>query len=96
MMDGSLDKLGADAVAGISLADASPSIVHLESQSGNEQTPHATPLSLEGLHGTVAVPSQQTGYFKQWRAFVGPALLVSVGYMDPGNWGTDLSAGRLF
>jgi manganese transport protein len=32
----------------------------------------------------------------QWRAYVGPALLVSVGYMDPGNWGTDLQGGAQF
>src|SRR5277367_5263307 len=50
-------------------------------------------VSLEGMHATVAVPSEQSGFWKKWRAFVGPALLVSVGYMDPGNWGTDLSAG---
>lgn len=30
------------------------------------------------------------------RAFLGPALLVSVGYMDPGNWGTDLQAGAQY
>jgi len=50
-------------------------------------------LSLEGIHGTVALPAQEAGFWRQWRAFVGPALLVSVGYMDPGNWGTDLLAG---
>jgi manganese transport protein len=50
-------------------------------------------LSLEGMHGTVEVPNHDAGFWRQWRAFVGPALLVSVGYMDPGNWGTDLSAG---
>jgi manganese transport protein len=50
-------------------------------------------VSLEGMHGSVAVPGPKTGFFKQWRAFAGPALLISVGYMDPGNWGTDLSAG---
>lgn len=53
-------------------------------------------LSLEGVHGTVAVPHYQAGFWKQWRAFVGPAILVSVGYMDPGNWGTDLQAGAQF
>jgi manganese transport protein len=52
--------------------------------------------SLEGMHGTVAVPHHSAGGFKQWRAFVGPAILVSVGYMDPGNWGTDLQAGAQF
>ncbi|MGD1149248.1 MAG: Nramp family divalent metal transporter [Thermoanaerobaculaceae bacterium] len=53
-------------------------------------------VSLEGLHGTVAVPPHSAGFTRQWRAFVGPALLVSVGYMDPGNWGTDLQAGAQF
>jgi manganese transport protein len=53
-------------------------------------------VSLEGIHGTVAVPHYQEGFWKQWRAFVGPAILVSVGYMDPGNWGTDLQAGAQF
>jgi manganese transport protein len=53
-------------------------------------------LSLEGLHGTVAVPPPAAGFWKQWRAFAGPAFLVSVGYMDPGNWGTDLKAGAVY
>jgi manganese transport protein len=44
----------------------------------------------------VAVPPRGAGFWSQWRAFVGPALLVSVGYMDPGNWGTDLAAGAQF
>ena len=52
--------------------------------------------SLEGLHGTVEVPAPHTPFWKQWRAFIGPALLVSVGYMDPGNWGTDLQGGAQF
>jgi manganese transport protein len=52
--------------------------------------------SLEGLHGTVPVPSPRRGFWAQWRAYVGPALLVSVGYMDPGNWATDLQAGAQF
>ena len=52
--------------------------------------------SLEGIHGTVPVPHHSEGFFRQWRAFVGPAILVSVGYMDPGNWGTDLQAGAQY
>ncbi len=55
-----------------------------------------TPISLEGIHGTVAVPENTRQFWRNWRAYVGPALLVSVGYMDPGNWGTDLAAGALF
>jgi len=50
-------------------------------------------VSLEGIHGTVAVPKHEAGFWEQWRAFVGPAVLISVGYMDPGNWGTDLQGG---
>src|ERR1700719_2319725 len=53
-------------------------------------------LSLEGLHSTVPVPPPTAGFWRQWRAFAGPAFLVSVGYMDPGNWGTDLDAGARF
>jgi manganese transport protein len=52
--------------------------------------------SLEGLHGTIAVPQASAGFWRHYRAFVGPAFLVSVGYMDPGNWGTDLQAGAEF
>jgi manganese transport protein len=52
--------------------------------------------SLEGIHGTVPVPTAEAGFWRKWRAFVGPAILVSVGYMDPGNWGTDLAAGARF
>jgi manganese transport protein len=52
--------------------------------------------SLEGVHGTVDVPAPQASFWQKWRAFVGPAILVSVGYMDPGNWGTDLAAGAQF
>src|SRR5215813_4168005 len=56
----------------------------------------ANHLSLEEVHGTVPVPDRQAGFWAQWRAFVGPAILVSVGYMDPGNWGTDLAGGAQF
>jgi len=58
--------------------------------------PNGAHVSLEGVHGSVEVPHHQAGFWEQWRAFVGPAILVSVGYMDPGNWGTDLQAGARF
>jgi len=57
---------------------------------------HPRHLSLEGVHISVEVPHHQAGFWEQWRAFVGPAILVSVGYMDPGNWGTDLQGGAQF
>ncbi len=53
-------------------------------------------MSLEGLHGTVELPPHEAGFWRHWWAFVGPAILVSVGYMDPGNWGTDLAGGAEF
>ena len=53
-------------------------------------------VSLEGLHGSVAVPPHAAHPWRQYLAFAGPALLVSVGYMDPGNWATDLQAGAQF
>ena len=65
-----------------------PDPVHLPAE--------ADRVSLEGIHGSVAVPHSSEGFFRQWRAFIGPALLVSVGYMDPGNWGTDLQGGAQF
>ena len=52
--------------------------------------------SLEEVHGSVTVPHYQAGFWRQWRAYAGPAILVSVGYMDPGNWGTDLAGGAQF
>ncbi len=63
------------------------------SEKGGDKQSH---LSLEGMHGSVEVPRVEAGFWQKWRAFVGPALLVSVGYMDPGNWGTDLLAGAQF
>jgi manganese transport protein len=66
--------------------------------SGGSAATNGTPRSrsLEGLHGTVPVPSAKAGFWRQYRAFVGPAFLVSVGYMDPGNWATDLQAGAIY
>jgi len=79
---------------------------HLNTRPETWRDPHSTPLdegasqsghpSLEGMHGTVEVPHHEAGFWQQWRAFVGPAILVSVGYMDPGNWGTDLQGGAQF
>jgi len=55
-----------------------------------------TQVSLEGIHGTIEVPHSNARFWVQWRAFIGPAILVSVGYMDPGNWCTDLAAGAQY
>ncbi len=60
------------------------------------RVPPGSHLSLEGLHSSVSVPHHEAGFWEHWRAFVGPAILISVGYMDPGNWGTDLQGGAQF
>src|SRR6266702_958132 len=60
------------------------------------KVPQSSHMSLEGVHGSVEIPDHQAGFWEQWRAFVGPAILVSVGYMDSGNWGTDLQGGARF
>src|SRR5262245_9987323 len=55
----------------------------------------ASEASLPELHRTVPVPGAAT-WFRRMLAFAGPAYLVSVGYMDPGNWATDLAGGARF
>ena len=50
--------------------------------------------SLEEVHGSV--PVAQRHPLRRLFAFLGPAYLVSVGYMDPGNWATDLEGGARF
>ena len=50
--------------------------------------------SLSEVHGSVEASSRK-GWRKLW-AFLGPAYLVSVGYMDPGNWATDIAGGSQF
>ncbi len=50
--------------------------------------------SLEEVHGSVSVT--QGNPLRRLFAFLGPAYLVSVGYMDPGNWATDLEGGARF
>src|SRR6267154_3628495 len=59
----------------------------------------ATPLtkdtrSLADVHSSVH--TSQVSFWRRMFAFAGPAYLVSVGYMDPGNWATDLEGGARF
>ena len=51
--------------------------------------------SLPEVHGTIAVP-HGAGFFRKMLAFAGPGYLVAVGYMDPGNWATDLAGGSRY
>jgi manganese transport protein len=51
-------------------------------------------VSLPEVHATIPVPS--TGFARKFVAFAGPGYLVAVGYMDPGNWATDLAGGARY
>ncbi len=53
------------------------------------------PRSLPEVNATVAVPTGGL-WWRRLLAFAGPGYLVSVGYMDPGNWATDLAGGSKF
>jgi len=51
--------------------------------------------SLREVHGSIPVP-KQFGFWRKMLSFSGPGYLVAVGYMDPGNWATDLAGGSQF
>src|SRR6266536_4869370 len=51
--------------------------------------------SLREVHGSIAVPTD-AGFWRKLLAFAGPGYLVAVGYMDPGNWATDLAGGARY
>jgi manganese transport protein len=51
--------------------------------------------SLSEVHSSVTIPEQR-GFLRRLFAFAGPAYLVAVGYMDPGNWATDIAAGSRY
>ncbi|MEH3023045.1 MAG: Nramp family divalent metal transporter [Pseudomonas oryzihabitans] len=59
-----------------------------------EPAPPARP-SLGRMNASVPVP-QGGGWLRRLLAFIGPGYMVSVGYMDPGNWATDLAGGSQF
>ncbi|MBA3543829.1 MAG: Nramp family divalent metal transporter [Chthoniobacterales bacterium] len=52
-------------------------------------------FSLPEVHRSIVVPGQGS-FWRKMIAFAGPGFLVAVGYMDPGNWATDLSGGAQF
>jgi manganese transport protein len=54
-----------------------------------------TSVSLPEVHGSIGVPAG-AGFWRKMVAFAGPGYLVAVGYMDPGNWATDLAGGARF
>ncbi len=57
--------------------------------------PRHNDLSLSEVHNTIDTTGHKS-FWKRILSFLGPAYLVSVGYMDPGNWATDLQGGSQF
>ncbi|WP_312195799.1 Nramp family divalent metal transporter [Epilithonimonas vandammei] len=51
--------------------------------------------SLNEVFSSIKVPANASSW-KKFMAYVGPGLLVAVGYMDPGNWATDIAGGAQF
>ncbi len=51
--------------------------------------------SLSEVHASISVP-EGVGFWKKLLAFTGPGLMVAVGYIDPGNWATDIEGGSRF
>ena len=51
--------------------------------------------SLPEIHRSLQIP-QGAGFIRKMLAFAGPGFLIAVGYMDPGNWATDLAAGSKY
>ena len=64
-------------------------------RSDNQQI---TPAAVHGIGvGSLhKISVKKRGWLRRLAAFVGPAYLVSVGYMDPGNWATDIEGGARF
>src|SRR3981081_3805045 len=65
----------------------------------------STTRSLPEVHGTIPLPltggfwrrvTRSRVFWRKMMAFAGPGYLVAVGYMDPGNWATDLAGGARY
>ena len=89
----------------ISDLDRSPSSMNHTAQPSETIVPHRgwrlgrTAPSLPEVYRSVRVPTVSRGWWgivRKLFAFSGPGYLVAVGYMDPGNWATDLAAGSAF
>jgi manganese transport protein len=66
-------------------------------QTSLQEAPATTALrpSMPEIHASVSV-SQSRFFWLRVLGFLGPGFLISVGYMDPGNWATDLAAGSRY
>jgi len=69
-----------------------PNTLQTEERAWRNEPPRP---SLPEIHSSLPVP-QSSAFLRKLIAFGGPGFLVAVGYMDPGNWATDLAAGSRF
>lgn len=73
--------------------------MHVSTEQGSQPTGGwrlpSSEVSLPEVHGSIAIP-HTAGFWKKLFAFAGPGYLVAVGYMDPGNWATDIAGGARF
>ncbi len=51
--------------------------------------------SLSEVHRSIPIPNVKS-FWRKFLAYAGPGYLVSVGYVDPGNWATDIAGGSKF
>ena len=58
--------------------------------------PADLPAYVPDVRRDVAVPKLSAGFLRKLLAFAGPGYMVAVGYMDPGNWATDIAGGSAF
>ena len=67
----------------------------MESKESSGWRKESASPSLQEVNRTIPVP-KSLGFWRKLLAFSGPGYLVAVGYMDPGNWATDLAGGSAF
>ena len=85
-----LQDRSSDEIAGDDRRPATPEIRPSLNANASRHRDH----SLPEVHQSVI--TSHTGFWRRLLAFAGPAYLVSVGYMDPGNWATDIEGGARF
>ena len=56
----------------------------------------ATSPSLPEIYRSLSIPTPSSSFWRKLLAFAGPGFLIAVGYMDPGNWATDLAGGSKY
>ena len=74
---------------------AAPTIVSISPAEPGWRRPRQAP-SLREVYASIKVPPASASFWRKLMAFWGPGLMVAVGYMDPGNWATDLAGGASF